>query len=46
MVRSVIFGAISVLRNGSVFVGVVNCLCDYDFWFLYGKITLKEVEDK
>ena len=46
MVRGVIFSAISVVRDGGVFVGVVNCLCDYDFWSLYGKITLKEVEDK
>ena len=46
MVRGVIFGTVSVNRNGSVLVGVVNCLCDYDFWVLYGKITLKEVEDK
>ena len=46
MVGCVVFGAISVVRNGSLFVGVVNCLCDYDFGVLYGKITLKEVEYK
>ena len=46
MVRGVIFDAVSLQRNGRVFVGVVNCLCDYDFWVLYGKMTLKEVECK
>lgn len=46
MVGGVVFGAVSVDGNDGVFVGVVNCLCDYDFWSLYGKITLKEVECK